>query len=177
MPNDHDDVDTYRFCPECGAQAAERAKFCGECGRSLIKEAAEQGAAQSADQLPPPPMTTDLPTVQEPSQAPAVATSMVRHHRLTAPYTSTRRTPNRRLNSKRPGPARGRPTGPSSLSLIERYRRGATRAQSDPWTVPFTGPDPSAEQQEPETAAGRSRPSGPRWRSTQGQAPQRSLVT
>jgi hypothetical protein len=37
MSNDDHEVGTYRFCPECGTQALDKAKFCGECGQSLLK--------------------------------------------------------------------------------------------------------------------------------------------
>lgn len=168
MPNDHDDVDTYRFCPECGAQAAERAKFCGECGRSLIKEAAAQSTAQSIDQLPLPPMTTDLPTVEEPSQAPAVSTSVVdpptdgadqEHAADTEPSAEQQEAAPLVVppmttdvpTVEDPGQAPA-----VSMSVVDTPTDATGQelaTQSDPWTVPFTGPDPSAEQQETETAA------------------------
>ncbi len=156
MPNDHDDVDTYRFCPECGAQAAERAKFCGECGRSLIKEAAAQSAAQSTDQLPLPPMTTDLPTsvVDPPTdgadQEHAADTDPSAEQHEAAPLVVPPMTTDL-PTVEDPGQVPA-----VSMSVVDTPTDATGQelaTQSDPWTVAFTGPDPLAEQQETEAGA------------------------
>ena len=153
MPNDHDDVDTYRFCPECGAQAAERAKFCGECGRSLIKEA----AAQSVDQLPT--------TVEDPGQAPADSPSVgdtgtdATDPWAAAPFTGP--DPSAEQQETEIAPLVLVPLMTAHVPTVEDPGQAPAVSPSvgdtgtdatDQWTTPFTGPDPSAEQQETETA-------------------------
>jgi hypothetical protein len=119
MPNDDHDVDTFRFCPECGSQAADRAKFCGECGRSLIKSQ--------------PPITTDVPTVEDSGQVPAVSTAP-----STGPDPSAEQQaePQETATLVPPIPP------PIVVPTVE-----DTGQAPDPWTAPFTGPGPAAEQQ------------------------------
>ncbi len=72
MSNNQHDLETYRFCPECGTQAPDRGKFCGECGRSLLKQ-----VVPNAGQLATPPMTTEMTAVVDPGEDPAVSTGSV----------------------------------------------------------------------------------------------------
>ncbi len=74
MANDDHELDTYRFCTECGTQAANRAKFCGECGHSLQKQ-----DVPVPSQVPntPPPVITEEATVEDPGQASAILVPLV----------------------------------------------------------------------------------------------------
>jgi hypothetical protein len=40
--------DSYRFCPQCGAEAFAVASICGTCGRSLAKGTAQEGGQPSS---------------------------------------------------------------------------------------------------------------------------------
>ena len=65
MSNDNDELERYKFCPECGTEALNRPKFCGECGRSLLKQ-----VVPASGQISPPQVTPEVAAVEDPSQSP-----------------------------------------------------------------------------------------------------------
>ena len=166
MPNDDHDVDTYRFCPECGAQAADRAKFCGECGRSLIKSqpqittdvptdgtesstVADTAPDPSAEQQAEPQDTTDVPTVEDTSQAPAVS-SVPETDPWSAPLTGPDPSAEQQAEPQEAAPFVPRIPPPIVVPTVEGPSQAPTVApvaETDPWTAPLSGPGPVAEQQ------------------------------
>jgi hypothetical protein len=64
MSNDNDELETYRYCPECGTKAADEAKSCAECGQSLLHE----GVSATGQPLhTQPPTTTEAATIRDSS--------------------------------------------------------------------------------------------------------------